>query len=155
VDIGLIDDMPAVKAFITQDEIWECMEDGVTKDAFYPSNDALSQWLVCVDEGKVIGMILTHNDTSSAIKMHPYMLSKYKHKGREMMKMYYGLFMDLPETINKLNVSIPEYQTKVINFAKKVGFIKEGINREAYNKNNIFYNVINMGLTRSEIRGLV
>jgi RimJ/RimL family protein N-acetyltransferase len=154
MDIGLIDDMEAVKSFVSQDELWECEDDLVQKDDFYPSNDSLSQWLYCYDDGKIVGMILVHNETSVSIKMHPYLLKAHREKGREMMKVFYNHFMNLPNHINKLNVSIPVIHKKVINFAKKVGFRDEGINRGSYFKNGKYHDQVNMGLLRSEIARL-
>lgn len=146
--------MEAVKAFVSQEELWECEDDLVNKEDFYPSNDNLSQWLYCLDNGKIIGMILVHYDTSVALKMHPYMLRAHRDKGREMMKVFYKHFLNLPGYINKLNVSIPVTHKKVLNFARKVGFKDEGINRESYYKNGKYHDLVNMGLLRSEIARL-
>ena len=55
------------------------------------------------------------------------------------------------EKIAKINVTIPENQVKVINFAKKVGFKKEGLNRDSYLKDGKLYGQQNLGITRKEI----
>lgn len=155
MDLSLIDDMPAVKAFISQEEIWERFEDGIDKEDFQPLNDSVAQWLLCFDDNKIVGMILVHFDTNSSLMMHPYLLAKYRHKGRDMMSAFYKWFLTLADQVHKLNVSIPITQRKVINFAKKVGFKQEGINRESYMKDGQYYDQIILGLTRPEIEGLI
>lgn len=134
-------------------EIWErAAEDGIKQDEFYPVYDAFSAWFLCIEEDTLIGVILVNNDTSVSIKIHPYLRKQYRQRGREMMRAFYEWALEFAdEKINKINVTIPDYQVKVINFAKKVGFKKEGLVRESYLKEGQLYGMQNLGITREEI----
>lgn len=158
-------DMALVKRIMTEPDIWErAAEDGVDADKWYPGTNEMTIWLLCVeddgigengqliDNNKIIGIILVHTDNSVSVKIHPYLRSKHREKGRSMMKEFYKWFLaNTKEDCNKINVSIPTYHTRVINFAKKVGFQKEGINRDSYQKGGQLYGQQNLGITRKEI----
>ena len=146
-------DMAKVKAFMIQPEVWErASEDYEELTDFYPHNDDLSVWLECLDEKALIGMVLVHHDNSTTLRIHPYMTSKTK--GRDMMKELFGWVLLLPDQIQKIIVSIPTCHRIAYNFAKKVGFIDEGINRLSYTKGGELYDQWNLGLTRKEIEAL-
>lgn len=148
--------MNLVKTIISTPEIWEqSAEDGVIKENFYPGYDALSVWLLCKLDNKIIGIIYVHNDTSCSINMHPYLIKKYKKYGREMMNKFFKWFLFQPAELIKLNISIPDHRQVVYNFAKKVGFKDEGINRSSFLKNGIVHDQYQMGLTRKEIEVLL
>ena len=145
-------DMDLVKNMLFVPEVWDrAAEDGVSKESYEPSYDGMTVWLECKKDDEVIGIILVHVDTSAALKIHPYLLKKYRFLGREMMEKLYEWFLSLPENINKIITVIPENQRKVYNFAKKVGFKDEGFNRESYMKNGKVYGQWYLGITRNEI----
>jgi RimJ/RimL family protein N-acetyltransferase len=151
MDISVTLDMQMVRDILMEPDIWErAAEDGVDKESFYPGTDAFSIWLLCLEENEAIGIILVHTDTSVSVKMHPYLRKKHRQKGRAMMKAFYEWMLESTDT-NKINVTIPECEQKVINFAKKVGFKKEGLNRDSYQKNGQLYGQQNLGITRHEI----
>ena len=146
-------DMNAVKAFLIQPEVWErASEDYEDVSQFYPHNDELSVWLECVDDGDFIGLILVHHDNSTTLRIHPYMASK--EKSREMMSDFFKWVLTLPDQIQKIIVTIPSCYKIVHNFARKVGFIDEGINRLSYTKGGKLYDQWNLGITRAEIEVL-
>jgi RimJ/RimL family protein N-acetyltransferase len=72
-----------------------------------------------------------------------------------MKEFYEWVLENTEDRINKINVSIPENDKRVINFAKKVGFKKEGLNRDSYMKNGTIYAQQNLGITRSEIEDYI
>lgn len=55
----------------------------------------------------------------------------------------------------KLIADVPNKFINVQKFLEKIGFIKEGLNRESYTKDGILWDVTNYGLTRKEIEGLL
>lgn len=151
MNISLTVDLPLVRAILMEPDIWErAAEDCVDKETFYPRTDLYNMWLLCEDDEDVIGLILVHTDTSVSVKIHPYLRKNHRHEGRKMMAEFYKWFIDNTKA-EKVSVSIPEYEKRVINFSKKVGFTDEGINRLSYRKNGHLFNLHNLGITRQEI----
>lgn len=149
-------DMDLVRSILIAPEIWEqAAEDGVNQDDYYPGYDALSAWLLCEVDDEPIGLILVHHESSSVLNIHPYLKHKFKRKGRAMMTEFFNWFVSLPESACKVNVTIPFNRKVVYNFAKKVGFKDEGVNRMSYKKAGVIYNQYRLGLTRDEIKGLI
>jgi len=58
-------------------------------------------------------------------------------------------------TFEKMIATVPGKFSNVIAFLEDAGFILEGINRQAYIKDGKKWDLINFGLTRTEIEGLV
>jgi len=149
-------DMAVVKSIISDSDIWEqASQDGVSIDTYTPSNNSMCAWLLCSLGGDIIGLIYVHHDTNCALLAHPYLLKKHVTKGREMMKLLFKWFDTLPSTVCKLNVSIPSSRRIAYNFAKKVGFKDEGINRASIIKDGVVCDQYLLGLTREEIKGLI
>ena len=148
------ENMELVREIMMEPEIWDrASEDGMDQDKWFPGFHDLCVWLLCLEEEDVIGVILLHHDNTTTLKLHPYLRLAHRQKGREMInESYKWILANTPESINKLIVSIPENQRKVINFSKKVGFTKEGINRDSYRKDGKIWSQQNMGITRSEIQ---
>lgn len=156
IDLYHTKDMNLVRSIMTTPEIWEqSVEDGSNISNFYPSQDYLSIWLLVKLKDKIIGVMLVHNDTLCSVNIHPALLAKYKKYGREMLKAFFKWFLTLPDTLCKVNCSIPNNLKMVQNFAKKVGFKQEGINRASFFKDGIAQDQIRYGLTREEIKGLI
>lgn len=153
MNIQLTTDMALVKAIITEPEIWErASEDGIDPESFLPGYDSMTTWLLCLEGGNVAGIILVHMENSISLNIHPYLRVQYRQKGKEMMEAFYRWFLEeTQDKIMKINVHIPEVYKKVINFAKRVGFKKEGFNRDSYLKNGHIYGQQHLGITRSEI----
>jgi len=151
--VEMTTDMTLVRSILIEKDIWErAAEDGIDQDTWFPGYDSMTAWLLCVDDEDIIGVILLHTDTNVSVKMHPYLRKEHRQKGRIMMKAFYRWIMEnSQEKIAKINVTIPENQVKVINFAKKVGFKKEGLNRDSYLKDGQLYGQKNLGITRKEI----
>lgn len=148
--------MNLVRSIITSPDIWDqTVEDGSCVNSFYPSSDLMSVWLLVKFNKIIIGVILVHNDSLCSVNIHPSLLAKYKKHGRDMMKSFFKLFLTLPDSLCKVNCSIPNHLKIVQNFAIKVGFKQEGVNRASFLKNGIVQDQIRYGLTREEIKGLL
>ena len=145
--------MGLVRMIVTKPDIWERFSDGVDAETFFPSTTAANQWILVMEETDIIGVIYLHCDTSCSIGFHPYLLSKHRVKGREMMKVFFNWFLEnIPESIVKINVVIPDCFKSAVNFAKKVGFKLEGISRESYTQEDKICDRIMLGITRSEVQ---
>ncbi len=155
--VELIYDMDEVKRLISIPEIWDrAAEDGIESDSFYPTYDDMSFWLICSHNDNNIGLILAHLDNCTTLKMHPYLLTKYRKYYLDMMNEFFKWFLGvIPLAINKLNITIPFNRKMVFNCAKKLGFKEEGINRASYTKDGEIWDQWNMGLTRNEVEGLL
>ncbi len=151
MDLSLTIDMGLVRAIMTEPDIWDrCAEDGVEMEEWYPGYDSMTAWLLCIEDKDIIGVILMHTDTSVSIKMHPYLRKEHREKGRKMMKAFYEWVLENTDVM-KVNVTIPINQNIVVNFAKKVGFQKEGKSRLSYLKDGQLIDLQHLGITRIEI----
>ena len=156
IDLYHTEDMELVRSIMLTPEIWEqAVEDGTSKDGFYPGQDSLCAWLLVKLDDEVIGTMLVNHDTQCSINVHPVLLPKYKRHGREMMKAFFVWVDSLPEQLTKVNCSIPNHLKIVQNAAVKVGFKKEGTNRASFFHNGIAQDQTRYGLTREEIKGLL
>jgi len=153
MDLTVTTDMELVRAIMTEPDIWErAAEDGVEMETWYPGYDSMTAWLLCIENESIVGVILMHTDTSVSIKMHPYLRKEHRSKGRDMMRSFYEWFLKNTDS-NKINVTIPINQRKVVNFSLKVGFKKEGICRQSHMKGGELHDIQHLGITRSEIEG--
>ena len=149
--IRIADDMTLVKDMA--EKVWGSMsEDGVIIDNFEPYNSTASVWLIYSENDVDIGMLFINNDSTTAISFHPYIMPEHKGSGRGMVSEFFSWFIEnIPAKVNKINVKVPIIHKTVYNFAKKVGFIDEGVDRMSYTKNGEVCDRYALGLTRSEI----
>ena len=149
--LDLTIDMDLVRDILFLPEIWSrCAEDSVDKDSFYPSSDSLAAWLLCIENDHIIGLILVQAETSVSIQVHPYLKADFRHKGRDMMTSLYDWVLE-NTSVEKVNAVIPTNHKKVINFSKRMGFLKEGLSRNSYRFNGKLYDRQMLGITRNEI----
>lgn len=129
-------------------------EDGHDVEDYHEGPEDRAAWLLVRSEDDVMGVIFVHQDSSSILRMHIYMVKEFRPKILEVMVKFFQWFDNLPDEIIKLVASIPHCHENVYNAAKKVGFIDEGINRQSYRKHGEVWDQWNIGLTREEIKGL-
>ena len=150
------DNMSVIVRILSHDDLWERFSDGVEFKDYTPSNGEQERWLLIYNDNDIVGVIYVYCESTCSIGFHPYMLKKYRRYGREMVKKFYKWFLEnLPESYVKINVAIPECFKSTVNFALKVGFTQEGINRNSYKYNDTIYNKIALGITRGEINSWV
>ena len=148
--------MDMVKAVATIPEIWERFSDGANKAEYYPSNTDRDQWILIHENGVTIGLIYVHCLTSVCLEMHPYLLKKYRHLGREMMRLFYLWFLEsIPSSFQKIIVTIPHCFKPAVNMAVKTGFKSEGVNRHSYLFNGQYFDQEYLGITREEVENVV
>lgn len=152
MDLGIAQDMGRLRGFLTRPDIWEnAAEESVVKDDFYPFNGATSIWLVTEDYDAAI---LVHMENGATVKIHPYIADVEKSRD-VMLCLYKWLDSELTDSINKINAAIPSFDKKLYNFAIKVGFTKEGVNRASYKRGGEFHDMINLGMTRRELKEII
>lgn len=113
-------------------------------------SENLRFWMLVKDEGKILGAILFEVETPVSVKIHPYLFKKFRHRGREMMGKIFEWF--LKTELNKITAEVPVCYQIVLNFAKKMGFQMEGINRGSYKKNGKILDQWRLGILRDEIQ---
>ena len=137
---------------MTIPEVWElCADDScVSPDTYEPERSRERVWLGVYEGIAMIGMIYVHAQNSSTIQMHPYLLKGYKHKIRDVMKLFFAWAFAMPE-IHKVNVTVPFIYQKLRNCCLKAGFKDEGVNRMSYRKNSEIVDQWHMGAVRGEV----
>ena len=131
------------------------IESGMASEWFDPVINDKNGWFLVTNSSEFIGLLRVEQINNATLCIHPYLTPKNKRYGHEMMKEFFDLFLSYPERINKVVCFIPEYFKRTINFAHKVGFIAEGYLKDSYNRDNQFFGVCVLGITREEIEGLV
>lgn len=124
-------------------------EDGSDKIEVDPDDEC---WLqvynsVTLD---VIGMIVLVPLNGVTLDLHVHMKPEHKKHNKAAMVEVFKYFMGLGKYV-KITVAIPDFYESVHHFARKMGFIDEGINRLSHLKNGKLHNVINLGITRNEV----
>ena len=149
-------DYELIKDFMLKDEVWDLFSDDMSdKDNYKPDSSTRACWLKVVIDDEVVGLVLMDNYNLTTLKLHPYVLNKYRKHSRELIKRCLNIFLKTPEFINKLVVEIPFHRKIVYNLAKKTGFIDEGINRASFLKGGKYFDQWNLGLTKEEIKCLL
>lgn len=160
ITVEFTKDMAMVKDFATRPEIWENLaEDDARPEDFNPIYNGVTCWLAVYEienENKnLIGIILAHQDSSTILKFHPYLLKEKQYLGRKMMQEFYKWFLTLPTRLNKLTACIPDSNKKLRNFSNNVGMKLEGYSPESYLKGNQLHGLYYLGMTRKQIEDQV
>ena len=107
-------------------------------------------WLLFEDNDDIIGIFNFTHITSICFEMHPMIYKKHRLKyARKCMALAFMFFLETDK--NKIIVQIPSDRPELVNFAKHHGFIEEGINRDSVMKEGKIMNIIQLGITKSEI----
>ncbi len=155
MDISLTDDMKLVAEIVTSNDIWERASEGDSlPEGFKPTHDEYCNWLIFRENNTILGIIYIHSETSISLDMHLYTIKKHRKLAKEMMMLFFKWFVEKTSAA-KLNATVPSFYPEVINFAKKVGFQDEGINRLSYLYKNEAHDQQNLGITRKEIERIL
>ena len=149
-------DVELIRSFMLKPEIWNDFTDDMgVKENYFPAINHGTFWLKVMDGDQLVGTILIENVNLSTLNVHPCLLKSHR---IHIMKVFDGLFkifLDFPDWVNKMVVTIPFCRKIVYNTAIKKGFIEEGVNRKSFLKDGVFHDQWYLGLTREEIRSLV
>lgn len=130
----------------------EISEDGV--DSYLP--DLVTEYWIGLHNGDdIVGCYRLHQLNSLTWEGHVFMLPEHREKYATL-----GCHTTLKWIIDntdcqKLVANVPCKFKNVTNFLDKIGFQREGVNRSSYKKDGKIWDIINFGLTRSEIERLL
>lgn len=136
-----------VKEVLYDDEIWpRISEDGQEKNLNLDVEGF--DWYEIKEDGKVIGILLTHQLFKFTLQAHIQILKRYRQYSESAGRDIIDLFLATEN--EKMEVTIPVIYQDVFGYVKKFGFILEGISRGSILKNGKMTDQYNMGLTRQE-----
>lgn len=107
-------------------------------------------WLSIHDGGKLVGVCAFDNVRGICCDIHPYILPEHRIKSRDAVSAALTYLFSNHAQIHKVNATIPVIYPKVRNFALKIGFVPEGINRRSFMKHGVIYDQWVVGIMRSE-----
>lgn len=151
--IERIEDMSAVKSFMTKPEIFRYAgeHNADPKFATVRSNDYCF-WLSFKIDGETVGMTSFYRTSGCAVEFHPYILRAYKGLYNEMVSQIFEWFAEnMPDKYIKINAVIPVIHKGAINAAIEAGMTQEGVDRMSYITESGACDRINYGITREEI----
>lgn len=133
--------------------LWEAMaeDNGITRDTYYPDMDQLVVLALFAGDGEgvlhgfMVGRHLTHTVVDTHIIIDP------DHWGDpanvELGKRAAETLLDVTDAL-KLTASIPKPDTEVLRFAQRLGFQREGINKQSFQRNGEVIDQYYVGYTR-------
>lgn len=152
INLAPTDDTAKIKKIAAHADIWPRFSDGVAIEDYEPLNDERHQWFLIMNDNLEVGLIMVEQESNCSIGFHPYMLKPFRRYFRDVVKLFFKWFLDdVPASICKINVLIPECFKSTINAAKKTGFKQEGVMRSSYAFNGLIYDQIMSGITRKEV----
>lgn len=112
-------------------------------------------WVGLIAQNEIIGCYRLHSHNSILWEGHVFMLKAYrkKYSVRSLPVMFRWMLANTK--FEKLIATVPEKFGNVIAFLENGGFIHEGVNRQSFIKDGKKWDLINFGLTRTEIEGLL
>lgn len=107
-------------------------------------------WLLFSEEGEPMCLVSFSPRSSICLEAHPFMLKEYRLKfARLCVGAAFTWFTNMG--FHKMVVEVPENMPALVNFAKRFGFIEEGINRESLKKDGEIFNRVCLGITAPEM----
>ena len=149
-EVTVCGDVDYIKSVIFDDEMWERCSDDQTD---YDIDKAHCLWLVVTTDGRRVGLASIFNDAGCCLEIHINIPKANRGKGT----------LDMGRAIirwvkhnniagkSKLVTQIPVIYKDVIQFASKLGFKKEGINRQSVMIGGKAIDKVHMGITFGEI----
>ncbi len=149
--IERIYDSNQVRAFVSAPDIWDKIsQDGQNSDGFCMDNRA--GWLSYKVNDKVVAVFCFDECQGPQARFHPHVLEEYKLDHayvscREALEYAF----DVVGT-KKIVAQVPFMYRSVYNFALKLGFREEGINRKSFLKNGKLWDQWHLGMVRGELK---
>lgn len=152
--LRLATDMQQVEQFLLSEEyLLDVAEDNVELNGVLKSLEKTSHqdYLIYSNDAQDMGFISIRPITNSCWLVHPFLLKAYRKHIRDMMTDLYMQLISQENCVNKVVVCIPIMRPNVINWAKKVGMIVEGVNHAAYYKRGEYQDCYWMGITKEQM----
>lgn len=151
VRIDRTHDMQLVRELATHDSVWpHISDDGCDRESYQPIDHPSIYWLLAIEGPDVLGAYMVIPENTATYRIHVFMLpSAYgpkAHKaGSEVLR---WIFKHTPA--RKLSAQISEKNALAYRYAKRAGFVDEGINRRSLLKDGVLLNQRILGITREE-----
>ena len=149
-DVNICDDIEYIKSVIFDPEMWARCSDDQTE---YDIDQATCLWLVVTKDGKRVGIASIFNDAGCCLEVHINIPKANRGKGTlEMGRAIIGWIKE--NNIagkSKIVTQIPVIHRDVIQFALKLGFVNEGINRQSVIIGGKAIDKVYLGITFGEI----
>lgn len=138
-------DVKKIKSVLCDEWIYNRIsEDGTpSAEEYEPPTDA-----VYLTDSDLSGLVIYQPINAASFEFHIQMLDRSK--GVELGLSCIKWLWDNSDAI-KIVTQVPEIYPEVCNFAGKIGFEKEGINRSSYLKGGKVYSQIYYGLIKPEV----
>lgn len=135
------------------DSCWDDIsEDGI--DQYMP--DIVNEfWIGLFFEDGLVGCYRLHQINKFTWEGHAFMLPEFRNKYSVIGCLTILNWMVENIDFKKLIASVPKLYPNVMIFLEKIGFKVEGINRKSWTKNGELWDMVNYGLTLSEIKRLL
>lgn len=144
-------DEELIRNIVTHDSIWEWVsDDGAIKENYKVQLGDGLVWLAVIDDEEVIGAFFLHQINYITWQVHVCMLPKaYGRKALKaaslMLEWIFGNSMCM-----KVVAHIQVKNIKAISYAKRIGFIEEGVCKNSILKNGELVDQKMFGLTKEE-----
>jgi RimJ/RimL family protein N-acetyltransferase len=152
-DVTLLDPYRITDYAVAQYIINECWYEISEDNAPHYVPDIIKEYWIGIynDDEMLVGCCRFHQLTSITWEAHAFVLSEFR-KEYGVVACFTSFRWLLDNTdCQKLVANVPERFPNVMGYLEKIGFKKEGVNRQSYTKDNKIWDVINYGLTRPEI----
>ncbi len=107
-------------------------------------------WITVYDGEELLGLFLSHPHNSVTYESHTCLLpNAYGTRAVQAAHEYINWMFQWTEC-QKLITNVPEYNKLALRFARKVGGVLEGVNRESYLKNGTLMDQYVLGITKKE-----
>ena len=140
-------DQSVVDSIFHHKDIERFVCDDFTLDAAYKMIDCI-YYLAAFDEDEVVGMFMVHPLSEIIMDSHVAIMPWVaKEKNRAMGKSAINWVFDNTSCL-KLNASVPVYNELVLDYAKDIGFLQEGINKQSIMRYGKLHDQIYLGIER-------
>ena len=149
--VSICTDYDYIKSVLCEPEMWDrCCDDQTTVNV----EDIPCIWLVCKKYGHRKGLCSVFNSAGCSLEIHINIPSENRGKGTIQMGKAFLAWVKKENRIGKqkINTQIPTIYKDVIQYALRLGFQKEGVNRQSVIKGSKMIDKIYMGITFQEIQ---
>lgn len=141
-------DRDVIKSILCHPDIYSTISDDYSPPADKWEVDYTA--LYVVDE-RPMGCFIVHQNGSADWWCHVQVLPEYREKyAYEFGASVLSFVFDTIPNCQKLLAQIPTNCPNVLKFAKRMGFEKEGINRQSHKKGGRWYDQYYLGLRREK-----
>ena len=149
-EVNVCNDSEYIKSVLYDHEMWNRCSDDQTN---YCLEKAGCLWLVVTKDGQRVGLSSIFNDAGCCLEIHINIPKANRGKGTLEMGRAIINWVKSHNVAGKSKIvtQIPVIHRDVIQFALKLGFVKEGINRQSVIIGGKAIDKVHLGITFGEI----